>query len=284
MRFNWLGNPSVEKDGVRVGFETRKALALLVFLSMREGLISREALSLIFWPDFERARAFANLRRTLSSLRSSLGEGFLDIGRDAIGLENKSQPEIDIREFQSLVGIVRSHRHAEGIECQSCLNSLASAVALYKADFLFGFNVKNAEDFEEWQNDQRENLRLSLAWALERLAKASLLSGVLETALDYAKRWTLMDVYNERARRTLMLGYALSGRPGAALQHYEEYEGLLWSSFGEKPCEEMREFRGAIGSGNYDFSSLERVDVGKRFLRDKGKGEDERARLLLVRQ
>jgi DNA-binding SARP family transcriptional activator len=258
MRFTWLGHPMVEMDGGRVGFETRKTLALLVYLSLHRGPVSREKLSLVFWPDFDRTRAFANLRRTLSSLRASLGGLQLEITRDAVGLGRRPPFELDVEEFQDLVRGARTHRHGEEGLCEPCLAALARAVALYRADFLDGFNLGKAGEFDDWQGDQREDLRRDLAYALERLARSALISGSFEAALGYAKRWTAMDVYDEAARRALMLACALSGRPGRALRHYEDYEELLWEGFGARPGEEMREFRRAIGAGDYDSSTLER--------------------------
>ena len=65
-----LGPPRIERDGERVAFDTRKAMALLADLALSERPRSREALCGLLWPAHDPDRARGALRRTLSTLRT----------------------------------------------------------------------------------------------------------------------------------------------------------------------------------------------------------------------
>ena len=61
-----LGSPRVECAGEPVAIELRKALALLVYLSLTERSHSRDTLATLFWPELDQSRARAGLRYALN--------------------------------------------------------------------------------------------------------------------------------------------------------------------------------------------------------------------------
>ena len=83
LKLYWLGTPRVELTGQFVKLETRKAAALLCFLSLKPDKCQRELLATMFWPEGSQQKALANLRRTLSSLNSSL-PGWIEANRDTL--------------------------------------------------------------------------------------------------------------------------------------------------------------------------------------------------------
>ena len=70
-----LGPPRVERDGVLLAFDTRKALALLAHLALTDRPRPRDALADLLWPGTDPEHARGALRRTLSTLRDSGGGG-----------------------------------------------------------------------------------------------------------------------------------------------------------------------------------------------------------------
>ena len=60
-----LGSPRIEINGSTIKTDTRKALALLVFLSVSGDTQSRDWLVNLLWPDFPQNRARAALRQCL---------------------------------------------------------------------------------------------------------------------------------------------------------------------------------------------------------------------------
>ena len=68
----FLGRPEVRHAGRLIALPTRKALALLVYLAMEEGVHSREKLTALFWPGSNTERGRGMLRTTLAFVRSAL--------------------------------------------------------------------------------------------------------------------------------------------------------------------------------------------------------------------
>src|SRR5438309_9776140 len=102
LRIDVLGTPRIEVDGRPLQVDTRKATALLAYLSVTGGTHARELLVELLWPDTDPDRGRAALRRTLSALRSGLGQRWLCVDRSAVRLE--AEPEaIDLSRFRRLV-------------------------------------------------------------------------------------------------------------------------------------------------------------------------------------
>jgi DNA-binding SARP family transcriptional activator len=87
-----LGPPRIELDGEPVHISRRKVVALLAYLAVTETPHSRDALATLLWPERSQSRARAYLRRALSELNRTLGEGFLTIDRETAGLDPNAGP------------------------------------------------------------------------------------------------------------------------------------------------------------------------------------------------
>ena len=72
----------------------------------------------------------AALRRTLSTLKTALGDKSLNVERETIGLDTKTV-NIDVLEFRAFVQ-------------QNTFQSLTRAARLYQGDFLDGFTLATA--------------------------------------------------------------------------------------------------------------------------------------------
>ena len=81
-----LGAPGIARDGTPVAVDTRKATALLAYLAVSGRSHAREALAGLLWPEYDDEHARAALRRTLSTLRTALGEEHLAIDRETVAL------------------------------------------------------------------------------------------------------------------------------------------------------------------------------------------------------
>jgi DNA-binding SARP family transcriptional activator len=233
-----LGPPRIECGGAPVQIPRRKAVALIAYLALTRRSHSRDALATLFWPEGDQSQARADLRRTLSTLKKSLGEGRLDVDREAVGLSPDVEVWLDIDEFQELLAWCRTHGHPPGQVCPACLSSLAKAVALYRDDFLAGFTLRDSPGFDDWQFFQTQGLRAELASALERLARGHSAQGEFEPAVAYARRWVTLDPLHESAHRCLMRLHAWSGQRAAALRQYTECEKILQEELGVPPEEE----------------------------------------------
>jgi hypothetical protein len=125
------------------------------------------------------------------------------------------------------------------------------AANLVEGDFLEGFGVPGASDFEDWLRQEREAWRRLGVQALTRAARESLVAGTVQQAVGFSRRALSLDPLAEGAVRALMKGLAISGDRAAALA---EFDGL---SAG------LSETRGAAAEG-------ETVALAERIRRGRG--------------
>ena len=84
----WTTRDSPSRTVVAV--DTRKAFAILAYLAAEDGPVSRETLAGLLWSESSQSKARAALRRTLSTLRSALGEDVMHADRDALSLDRRA--------------------------------------------------------------------------------------------------------------------------------------------------------------------------------------------------
>jgi len=232
LRVSLLGAPSIEVGTTRIETDTRKATALLAYLAVSEQPQRRATLAALLWPDNDEQKARGALRRTLSVLRSALGDRWLEADGETIDLDGTNMV-VDAAEFRRAIRAGR----------------LADAVRLYRGDFLQGFSLRDSPAFDDWQAAEAERLRADYGDALSHLAADAERSGDLATAIGYAKRRLALDPLHEPAHRDLMRLYARSGDRSAALGQYREAVRLLDQELGVAPAAETRALRDAIGAG-----------------------------------
>lgn len=150
----------------------RKNTALLALLTLSGRALARERLAATFWPEFDRERAPANLRRSLASMHASLPGEWLAADRDEVSIREEAAPWTDAKRFEAILAELKAHGHDADEACQRCRGLLEEAAGLYLGDFLEGFSLPNCPEFDDWQGIQREGFRAGLGWVLERLARA----------------------------------------------------------------------------------------------------------------
>src|SRR5579884_2043811 len=241
-----LGPPGVERDGVLVEVDTRKAIALLAYLAITRQQQSRDTLATLLWPEYDQPHARATLRRTLSALNKALAGNWLEIGRETVSLKQNSDFWLDVEHFLHLLAQCQTHGHSSSEICSACLQPLTEAVALYRDDFLVGFSLRDSPNFDSWQFYQADSLRRDLANALERLVQCYSSQSDYEPAISYARRWLALDRLHEPAHRELMRLYAWSGDRTAALHQYRECVQVLDQELGVAPLAETTRLYQAI--------------------------------------
>jgi predicted ATPase len=232
----FLGQPRIKRDGRTIETDTRKAVALLAYLSVSGEFQSRDTLAALLWSEMDDERARAALRRTLSSLRAAVGGEALYVTRDGLSL-NADNVWCDVVEFELAITATGRHVHIAS-PCPDCLPVMEAAVNLYRDHFLSGFSLRDSAEFDDWQAATTEQLRRSYSAALAWLVEAHSLTGEFEKAIDLARRWLAVDSMREEAHRWLMRLYAWSGVRDAALRQYREAVGILDEELGVGPLPE----------------------------------------------
>jgi predicted ATPase/DNA-binding SARP family transcriptional activator len=232
-----LGPPCVELNGKGIHVPRRKVVALLAYLAVTGTIHSRDALATLLWPERSQSRARAYLRRALSELNRTLGEGLLTIDRESAGVDPSADLSLDVDVFRCLVAKSETHDHPRTQLCSDCLTALEQAVALYHDDFMAGFTLRDSPEFDEWQFFEREALRGELASALERLVRWHSSEGEYGRAITFARRWLALNPLHEPVHRHLMRLYDQAEQRAAALRQYTECERILQEELGLAPAE-----------------------------------------------
>ena len=231
-----LGPPRVERDGLLLAFDTRKALALLAHLALTDRPRPRDALADLLWPGNDPEHARGALRRTLSTLRTAVGAERVEATRDHVLLVRGSDLVVDVDRFRAL----RSRGDLEG------------AAAAYTGDLLEGFAVRDAPDFEDWLREQAQALDRELTSTLADLAAAREAAGDAAGALQVVRRWLAADPLHEPAHRALIRLYALTGDRAAALSQYRDCVRTLSRELGVPPLPETTALYDAVNRGTFD--------------------------------
>jgi DNA-binding SARP family transcriptional activator/predicted ATPase len=245
LKLFFLGPPRIELDDESLEIELRKGVALLAYLVVTDQSHGRDALSTLFWPDADQSRARSYLRHALWSLKKALGDSWLEISREEAGPHPEADIWLDVTAFQQHLKTTLNHKSSDKVSAET-LALLTEAVELYRGDFLAGFTLPDAPEFDEWQFFQTEELRGKLAGALEQLVWGYSGQGNYETAIPYGRRWVALDPLHEPAQRHLMQLYGEAGQKAAALRQYEEYAALLEKELGLPPEEETTTLYEAI--------------------------------------
>jgi DNA-binding SARP family transcriptional activator/Tfp pilus assembly protein PilF len=241
-----LGPPRIERDGVLLNVDTRKATALIAYLAVTKQPQSRDTLAALLWPDYDQTHARATLRRTLSALNKALAGNWLSIDRERVSLNITSHMHVDVDEFYNYLKACKTHGHPASEVCSACIDPLAKAVALYRDDFLAGFGLRDSPNFDDWQFFQADTIRRDLANALEGLVRGYSILSDYTSAIAYARRWLALDRLHEPTYRHLMQLYTWSGQRAAALHQYRECVQVLQKELGVAPLEATTQLYHAI--------------------------------------
>jgi predicted ATPase/DNA-binding SARP family transcriptional activator len=245
----FLGLPQIHLDDKPIATDRRKAIALLAYLAVNDighprQRYARESLSALFWPDYEQAKAFSNLRRTIWEIHQAIGESWLIADRESVQLNPDAEINLDVARFQSLLSQGRQQS-----DLALRIPLLVESTKLYRNHFLTGFSLKDAYLFNEWAFAESEELRRELADALTMLVEGHCELNQTESAIPYARRLITLDPLNESAHRQLMEVYMQAGQHSAALKQYQTCEQIMRKELGLDPQPETRALSKKIRKG-----------------------------------
>jgi DNA-binding SARP family transcriptional activator/predicted ATPase len=224
-----FGGLQIKKNNIPVaGFVSNKVSALLAYLAVTRRTHQRDALAALLWGEMPEADAKNNLRQALANLRKLVGSHLL-ITRDSVTFATAVPHTLDTQTFEQQLN---SSRKQSG---DTRFLQLQNAATLYQGDFLAGFYVRDAPDFEEWVLAQRLRYRELALHTLHTLTEHHLGRGEYGRAIDLATRLLALDAWREEAHRQLMLALARSGQRSAALAQYQTCRRLLDKELGVTP-------------------------------------------------
>ena len=238
-----FGSPAIRRQRQTItGFRSSKAQALLYYLVITARPHTRPTLAGLFWGDQPEAAARTSLSKCLSNLRELVGDAVL-VDRQTVAF-NRDQPyHLDTEHFAaSLSAPLTPATHT----------SYQNALSLYRGDFLEGFYVRDAPDFEQWVLVQRAHYREAVVNGLHTLASYADQQGDLPQAITHTRRLLTLEPWREEAHRHLMLRLARNGQRAAALAQFESCQRILAEELAVEPDAETVAVVSALRAGDFD--------------------------------
>jgi len=238
-----LGSPEVRLGGNRLAFPTRKTLALLIYLALEGDMQPREQLAALLWPEASPERSHASLRNTLGHLQTVLRKAsgqaqtsYLSVANDSLGLNPDADIDFDLRTIEQAYEQARLDRSSRSLpDGSASLPLLQAAAARQRGDFLAGFSLGDAPDFDDWAAMQREVWNRRLGLILDRLSEIQFARGEFASATETASHWIALDALNEVAYRRKMRAHFSAGERGQALETFESCRLMLADELGVEP-------------------------------------------------
>src|SRR5262245_57860379 len=181
-----------------------KRMALLAYLAaaVPRGPQRRDTLLGLFWPEVSTTKARASLSQTLYILRNALGEqAILTHGEDEVAV-SRAVVSCDAQAFEAALDADRPDE----------------ALAHYRGEFLMGFFLGDAPEFERWVDRERERLRGRAAEAAWAWAETRAAAGDTAQAVRWARWAAALAPADEAVIRRLMTFLSKLGDRAAALR------------------------------------------------------------------
>ena len=230
-----LGGFTIEMDGQRKRLTARVDEALLIYLIAHNDPIPRDTLTDLLWQKSDPQQASHNFRSALSRVRRVVGE-YLTVTRQTVGFDHKQPHYFDVAHFEAVLGAYIPHlEQPHGIDDPTA-QQLATAMELYRGDFLAGFRVRGSSaEFDSWRLLMQERLHTLASNALQQLTQHALDSGQWTSGIQYAAQLVRLDPLNETAHQLKMRLHVRDRDRSAALQQYETCRRILADELNVEP-------------------------------------------------
>ena len=210
-----LGAPLLlSQAGEQVRFRTRKHFALLIRLAVEAGRkLSRDYLMDLLWPDVAAPRARHSLAQALTVLKEKIGRDQLVVQRASIALA-AGAVQVDVGQIDAPETQIRGQ-------------------------FLDGFEVPGAVQFEQWKDEWRAKLMPRIRDCLVRQMDGGRRVGDFATVERHAQVLLDLDPLSEDAVRGLIEARAWVGDRTNALKVFARFEARLGEELDAKPSAEL---------------------------------------------
>ena len=226
IRCRTLGMVEVTVDGEPAPPQLtwRKHLAVLVYLGRSPRLRrSRDHLVGLLWPEKGETAARHSLNEAIRVIRRAGGDDALVSEAGQIRLATTAI-EFDVDQLTRLVSA----------------KDWIAAAALVSGEFLEGFSIPEASEFEDWLAAERQQWRRTSREVLLCRGEELLAQGKAEEAVRVAGQLEEIDPGAETTIAFAMRVLALSGNAAAAIDRYEEFVARLKAASGVEPSLELR--------------------------------------------
>jgi DNA-binding SARP family transcriptional activator len=257
-----LGPPEVSVGERALRFGTKKSLALLCYLAAEGRRHLRRELAELLWPVSDERHARTDLRSALAKLRKTLGENsahddareegirFLIVDGAFLGIEPRGI-EVDLEVLQADVSLARTEtppggKSADAVGRRDLIGRLQGDLGIYRGEFMEGFSLEDAPEFELWLEVERARWRRVFGELCERLSRLQGEAEQPEEAIETARLWVRRAPLEEAARRRLVELLSAAGDSEGALLAYEDFRDTLSREQSSEPSPKMQELAGRL--------------------------------------
>lgn len=227
-----LGGFQLERDdGSVIDVRGRWLAVLAIIAAGEERGASRDQLLGILWPELDQARGSHNLSQSLYSIRRTVERDVVIADTHALRID-KDEVVCDLWKFHA----ARSERR------------WTDAARWYRGDFLSGFYLEDAPEFERWSEGARGRTARDAEQALEACAEECDRRGEARATW---RRLTEMDALNSRFAYQYVLALAKSGDRGGAVRHAIVHVALLRDELGSVPPTRLTELLTRLQRGGF---------------------------------
>ncbi|SNS89589.1 DNA-binding transcriptional activator of the SARP family [Anaerovirgula multivorans] len=242
-----FSTPTIEKDHEKIFLPFRKAEALFYYLVVQQQATRDELVNLL-WGEVEEETAKKNLRHAMYKIRKVFDMDIIISPQKSIVMLN---PEISIES-----------------DLKVFLQDEENNIEAYKGEFLQGFLVKDAEDFENWISQTRETYRDLYITKLYKRINEYIENQEENLVEQYTKLLIHVDAFNERAYRILMEIYKNQGNYNKAIDIYHRLCEVLEQELGITPDNKTKEIFEEIlmvqdSKDNHSKDNLEEFFYGR---------------------
>jgi len=210
-----LNTPSVLINNVPVFFPYKKAEALFYYLATEKSL-TRDKAALLLWEDNDEATAKKNLRHALYVIKRVFNSDIVISPQKYLLSLNTDIPiSIDVDQLLS-----------------------APTAGSFGADFLQGFGVKNADNYENWLTSKRESIKKFYLNFLYKEITAIPHDNITKIE-EFANKYMEIDPFDERIYQYLMNALKENHLYHKGIKIYQNLTALMNEELGISPNKKL---------------------------------------------
>ena len=214
-----FGYPKIYEDKKEIFLPSGKLTAFFYYLLLKK-VVSRDEIAGMFWASSNEQKAKISLRNALHKIRRSFKEDvILSPNKSILTLNKDLDIDIDVEKFQ-----------------RDPLNNFS----LYNGNFLKGFYVKEAIDFDYWVLEINTFYKELFIKTAEKKIEEDFLQNRLENLETAITSLLAADNFNDKAYLYLMKFYKEKGRYDKIINEYKNIQKLMEEELGVDPPDEIK--------------------------------------------
>lgn len=213
-----FGYPTITEDEIDIHIPIGKLSAIFYYILLKK-VVSRDEVAGIFWSTSNEQNAKISLRNALHKIRKSFKENVILSPNKSILLLNENiNFDIDVKKFEE---------------------NPSENLNLYTGDFLKGFYIKDAIEFEYWETELNSFYKEIFIKNSEDKIIEDFNNNNIKEAENLINRLLAVDNFNDIAYIYLMKFHKINNRYDKIINEYHNLQKLMNEELGVNPPKEI---------------------------------------------